>query len=82
MGKSFRSIHPQWLLLILFFIQGKWCWTEVEKTVVHQKYPKGMPLLQTALMPSVVCYDSTYTLGASLSVLTLTETDQRLEVNI
>lgn len=21
----------------LFFVQGKWCWTEVEKTVVHQK---------------------------------------------
>lgn len=33
----------------LFFVQGKWCWTEVEKTVVHQKRPKGMPLLQKVL---------------------------------
>lgn len=29
------SLPSWWLLLILFFVQGKWCWMEVEKTVVQ-----------------------------------------------
>lgn len=68
------------MAVILFFVQGKWCWTEVEKTVVYQTCPNELFLLQKALR-----LHDTFQLGAMTAptlcrlhflTLTITNTDQ------